>query len=86
MFAVTWRPGRSGGSTRRNLEQTISVVCCGWESRGVALGDGKVYLGQLDGSLVALDQKTGEGRLEDARDAVAGGYSITARRSTSTAS
>ena len=35
-------------------------VCCGWTNRGVALGDGKVYLGQLDGKLVALDQKTGK--------------------------
>ena len=35
------------------------VVCCGWTSRGVGLGDGKVYVGQLDGKLVALDQRTG---------------------------
>jgi len=42
-----------------NLDQRISTVCCGWISRGVALGDGKVYIGRLDGKLVALDQKTG---------------------------
>jgi outer membrane protein assembly factor BamB len=28
--------------------------------RGAALGDGRVYLGQLDGRLVALDQRTGK--------------------------
>ena len=31
----------------------------GKSSRGVALGDGKVFVGQLDAKLVALDQKTG---------------------------
>ena len=32
----------------------------GRSSRGVALGDGKVFVGQLDARLVALDQKTGK--------------------------
>src|SRR5690606_8601212 len=36
-----------------------NVVCCGWTSRGVGLGDGKVFVGRLDGKLVALDQRTG---------------------------
>src|SRR5690606_3841017 len=36
------------------------VICCGWTSRGVGLGDGKVYVGRLDGKLVALDQRTGD--------------------------
>src|SRR5690606_41999682 len=36
-----------------------NVVCCGWTSRGVSLGDGKVFVGRLDGKLVALDQRTG---------------------------
>ena len=31
-------------------------VCCGWDNRGVALGDGKVFVGQLDARLVALDE------------------------------
>jgi quinohemoprotein ethanol dehydrogenase len=35
-------------------------VCCGWVNRGVALGDGKVFVGQVDAKLVALDQRTGE--------------------------
>ena len=62
-----------------NLDQKITTVCCGWSSRGVAIGDGKVYVGQLDGKLVALDQKTGKvvwatqvGRWQE-------GYTITAR-------
>jgi quinohemoprotein ethanol dehydrogenase len=35
-------------------------VCCGWVNRGVALGDGKVFVGQADARLVALDQRTGK--------------------------
>jgi quinohemoprotein ethanol dehydrogenase len=37
-------------------------VCCGPVNRGVAIYKGKVYLGLLDGRLVALDAKTGQGR------------------------
>jgi len=44
---------------KANLDEKITVVCCGWTSRGVGLGDGRVYVGQLDGTLVALDQRTG---------------------------
>ena len=32
----------------------------GRSSRGVGLGDGKIYVGQLDAKVVALDQRTGE--------------------------
>jgi alcohol dehydrogenase (cytochrome c) len=35
-------------------------LCCGPESRGVAVADGKVYVGQLNGELVALDAKDGK--------------------------
>jgi quinohemoprotein ethanol dehydrogenase len=36
------------------------VVCCGWDNRGVAIGDGMVYVSQLNGAEVALDQETGK--------------------------
>ncbi len=36
------------------------VVCCGWDNRGVAIGDGMVYVAQLNGAAVALDQATGK--------------------------
>lgn len=45
---------------RPEIEQKLDTVCCGWTTRGVAVGDGKVYVGLLDARLVALDQKTGE--------------------------
>ncbi len=35
-------------------------LCCGPENRGVAVADGKVYLAQLDGKLVALDASNGK--------------------------
>jgi quinohemoprotein ethanol dehydrogenase len=36
------------------------VICCGWDNRGVALGDGMVFVSQLNGDQVALDQETGK--------------------------
>ena len=35
-------------------------MCCSWTNRGVAAGEGKIFEGQLDGKLVALDAKTGK--------------------------
>jgi alcohol dehydrogenase (cytochrome c) len=60
VFAVLVETGEILWEHRANLDQTISTVCCGWDSRGVAIGDGKVYVGQIDGKLVALDQQTGQ--------------------------
>jgi quinohemoprotein ethanol dehydrogenase len=46
---------------RANLPASLaSTICCGWDNRGVALGQGKVYVAQLDATLVALDQQTGK--------------------------
>ncbi len=36
------------------------VVCCGWDNRGVAIGDGMVFVSQLNGAEVALEQSTGK--------------------------
>jgi alcohol dehydrogenase (cytochrome c) len=35
------------------------AICCGQTNRGVAVGSGKVFVGQLDANLVALDANTG---------------------------
>ncbi|MBV9895726.1 MAG: PQQ-binding-like beta-propeller repeat protein, partial [Chloroflexi bacterium] len=60
-----------------DIPQVNDLICCGWDNRGVAVGDGKVYSGLLDGSFVALDQQTGKiawrTQLEDYKD----GYSLT---------
>jgi quinohemoprotein ethanol dehydrogenase len=60
VFAIDAKTGAKKWTYRAHLNQNIKTICCGWDSRGVALGDGKVYVGQLDGKLVALDQKTGQ--------------------------
>lgn len=60
VFAVDVETGKKLWVYEAKLPEAIDTVCCGWTSRGVALGEGMVFLGQLDGSLVALDQTTGE--------------------------
>jgi alcohol dehydrogenase (cytochrome c) len=59
VFAIGVETGEILWSYEAKLDAANDVVCCGWTSRGVGLGDGKVFVGQLDGKLVALDQKTG---------------------------
>jgi len=60
VFAIDVDSGEFVWTYSANLDPAISTVCCGWTNRGVALGDGKVYMGQLDGKLVALEQRTGD--------------------------
>jgi len=59
VFAISVDSGEIVWTYKASLDPSIGVVCCGWTSRGVALGDGRVYVGQLDGKLVALDQASG---------------------------
>ena len=58
-FAVSVDSGELLWSYEASLDPAIDVICCGWTSRGVGLGEGKVFVGQLDGKLVALDQQSG---------------------------
>lgn len=60
VFAVDVETGKKLWVYEAKLPQAIDTICCGWTNRGVALGEGMVFLGQLDGTLVALDQTTGE--------------------------
>ncbi|HEX3382116.1 MAG TPA: methanol/ethanol family PQQ-dependent dehydrogenase [Paraburkholderia sp.] len=41
-------------------DQVVSVMCCDTVNRGLAYGDGKIFLQQADTKLVALNAKTGE--------------------------
>jgi alcohol dehydrogenase (cytochrome c) len=77
VFAVSVASGKVLWTYNGHLEQTISTVCCGWLSRGVAIGDGRVYLGRLDGKLVALDQKTGKVAWETAVGRWQDGFTLT---------
>src|SRR5207249_8011174 len=38
----------------------VPVMCCDTVNRGLAYGDGKIFLYQADTTLVALDAKTGK--------------------------
>jgi quinohemoprotein ethanol dehydrogenase len=78
VFAVSVKTGGILWRYKANLDQTITGVCCGWDARGLAMGDGKIYLGQLDGQLVALDQKTGEPAWHIQAEHWQEGFSITA--------
>lgn len=44
---------------RYKHESRSTKLCCGPANRGVAVSGGKVYVGTVDGRLVALDTKTG---------------------------
>ena len=59
LFALDVVTGETLWSYRAELDPAIDTVCCGWTSRGVAHGDGQIFLGRLDGQLVALDAKSG---------------------------
>jgi quinohemoprotein ethanol dehydrogenase len=50
-------PGSAGNP---NKVRTGPSLCCGPGNRGVAVYDGKVYVGTLDARLVALDAETGK--------------------------
>ena len=41
-------------------DDVLQFACCDVNSRGVTYADGKIFVGRLDGFLVALDAKTGK--------------------------
>src|SRR5712692_5150278 len=59
VFALDAETGQQLWMYLSHIDKTINTACCGWDNRGVALADGKVFVAQLDGNLVALDQVTG---------------------------
>ena len=78
VFALSLKTGEVLWKYEAHLDDGIKTVCCGWTSRGVALGDGRVYVGQLDGKLVALNQKTGNAVWSIQAEKSEDGYTITA--------
>src|SRR5580658_9772839 len=61
LFAIDARTGKMKWRWDPEVSRKhISEICCGPVNRGVAIYDGKVYAGLLDGRLVALDQETGK--------------------------
>ncbi len=71
---------RAGGKrlwryTHKNA--AVSTACCGPNNRGVAIANGLIYLGTLDGQLVALDQQTGKEKWVTQVGDAASGYTQT---------
>lgn len=78
VFALDLETGSILWTYQSQLDKKINTVCCGWTSRGVGLGDGKLFLGRLDGKLVALDQRTGNEVWSIQAERWQDGYTITA--------
>ena len=60
VFVLNAKTGEMLWERWSGIDQKISTVCCGWLNRGLAMGEGMLFLGQLDANLVALDIKTGK--------------------------
>src|SRR5262245_65447610 len=60
VFAVDARTGKQLWKYDPQVEKiTAQKACCDVVNRGVAIYKGRVYVGVLDGRLVALDEKSG---------------------------
>ena len=77
VFAIGIESGEILWTYEANLDQSIDVVCCGWTSRGVGLAEDRIFVGQLDANLVALDRATGEVLWKKQAENWEDGYSIT---------
>jgi quinohemoprotein ethanol dehydrogenase len=60
VFAVSIDTGGILWQYSANLPADLPSVCCGWNNKGVAISEDKVFIGRLDGQLVALDRATGK--------------------------
>jgi quinohemoprotein ethanol dehydrogenase len=78
VFAISVETGERLWKYEAFLDPDIATsICCGWAARGLALGEGRIYVGQLDGKLVALDQTTGQPVWEIQAERWQAGYTIT---------
>jgi quinohemoprotein ethanol dehydrogenase len=58
-FAVSVETGAILWEYRAKIDPQVARPCCSWVGRSVGFGDGKIFVGQLDAKLMALDAKTG---------------------------
>ncbi len=77
VFALNAKTGVILWEYWSGIDQRISTVCCGWVNRGLAMGEGLLFFGQLDANFVALDMKTGEVKWKTALEKWENGYTIT---------
>src|SRR2546430_12358573 len=64
VFALNAKTGAIIWKYWSGIDQKISTVCCGWVNRGLAMGEGLLFSGQLDANMVALDMKTAAGKAQ----------------------
>lgn len=61
LYALDARTGKTLWEYNPHVPgEWLRNVCCGNVSRGIAMYDGKIYMGTLDARLVAVDAKTGK--------------------------
>src|SRR6266702_315487 len=77
VFALNAKTGEIIWEYWSGIDQKISTVCCGWVNRGLAMGEGKLFFGQLDANVVALDMKTGKVAWKTPIEKWENGYTIT---------
>ena len=77
VFALNAKTGEFLWERWSGIDQKLTSVCCGWDNRGVAMGEGMVFLGQLDANVVALDIKTGKEVWKTPIEVWQDGYGIT---------
>jgi quinohemoprotein ethanol dehydrogenase len=77
VFALDAKTGEIRWERWSGIDQEITTVCCGWLNRGLTMGEGLLFLGQLDVNVVALDMKTGREVWKTPIEEWRNGYSIT---------
>src|SRR5882672_1784391 len=77
VFAMNAKTGQIIWEYWSGIDQKISTVCCGWVNRGLAMGEGLLFFGQLDANVVALNMKTGEVVWKTPLEKWENGYTIT---------
>ncbi|PYN38886.1 MAG: quinonprotein alcohol dehydrogenase [Candidatus Rokuibacteriota bacterium] len=77
VFALDAKTGAILWEYWSDIDKKISALCCGWVNRGLAMGEGLLFSGQLDATVVALDMKTGKVVWKTPIDKWENGYTIT---------
>jgi alcohol dehydrogenase (cytochrome c) len=78
VFAVSLDNGDVLWQYTANLDPNLTSVCCGWNNKGVAVSEDRVFVGRLDAQLVALDRATGKVAWSIQAERWQDGFSITA--------
>src|SRR2546428_7277888 len=77
VFALKAKTGEILWEYWSGIDQKISTVCCGWVNRGLAMGEGLLFSGQLDANLVALNMTTDKLAWKTPIEKWENGYTIT---------